>query len=390
MIKRMRIVALAAMVLTAPGLLEATVSQPEKVNVAIFTESNIHDKKTTTPKFKQVLEETGRFSVEVVTNPEKLTVKRLADYDLLPSNWNDFKSLLTQGTEWVKAEPDGIQPTKVAISMRMNGKVLWTLHHDPEEGKPYIHPLATTTGQVFSALRPKDHPWHRALWFSWKHINGVNYWEENPATGKSKGQTLLLSTKHQISPDRKVRVDMKLAYAPAGGTNHIMREIRSVVISPPDKDGAYSIDWVSEFRALKNDVVLDRTPLPGQPNGKNYGGYAGYSVRMNKDVSGGTFLTSEGLSGSKSHRQPARWAMYSAPQGGSLLFMDHPDNLRHPAKWYVAEAMPYFSPSVIHDRPHTIKAGGSLHLRYRLRVHPTAIGAAAAQTEWSQWATPEK
>jgi len=181
---------------------------------------------------------------------------------------------------------------------------------------------------------------------------------------------------------------MTLAYAPAGETEHVMRENRSLVISPPDKTGAYTIDWAAEFRALENDVVLDRTPLLGEVNGKDYGGYAGYSVRMNKEVSGGIFLTSEGLTGSESHRQHARWAMYAAPKGGSLLFMDHPDNLRYPAKWYIAEGMPFFSPSVIHDAPHTIKAGESLSLRYRLRIHPKNINAETAEAEWSKWVKP--
>ncbi len=505
--------------------------ESDKIQVLIMTGQNNHDWETTTPALKQILDEAGRFSVDVITDPEKLTAQGLAACDVLISNWNGyggkkpqpwsdalksayvefvrnggghvvihagsssfydwddyqaiciatwkdgtghkaihefdvrisddshpitrgmkkfkttdelwfrphvqlgakviaesfskttgkweptalvsqfgkgrcftlllghdaktmqsdgFKSLLTKGTEWAAAEQDGIQETENTISMRMNGKEIWTLHHNPEEGKPYIHPLATTTGQVFSGLRPKDHVWHRALWFSWKYINGVNYWEEDPATGKSEGKTLLLSTKHDVSHDNEVHVDMTLAYAPAEQAKHIMREKRALIISPPDETGAYTIDWTSEFRALENDVVLDRTPLPGQPNGKDYGGYAGYSIRMNKEVSGGTFLTSEGLADSKSHRQPARWTMYSAPKGGCLLFMDHPGNLNYPAKWYIAEAMPYFSPSVIHDAPHTIKAGELLQLRYRVRVHPSAIEAGAAQAEWTEWAAPVK
>lgn len=275
--------------------------------------------------------------------------------------------------------------SKDSLSMRMKGKTVWTFHHRPDEGKPYFHPLATTTGQVFTSLRPKDHPWHRALWFSWKFINGVNYWEENPATGKSKGQTLLLSTSHKISPEKEVRIEMTLAYAPAGKSTQVMKEVRRVVISPPDQSGAYTIDWAAEFKALENDVVLDRTPLPGQPNGKGYGGYAGYSVRMNKDVAGGTFLSSEGITGEATHRQAARWMIYSTTAGGCLLLMDHPSNLRYPAKWYVAEGMPYFSPSVIHDAPHTIKAGKSLRLQYRLVVHPSAMDAPTAEKHWKQW-----
>ncbi|MBT8037748.1 MAG: PmoA family protein [Verrucomicrobiae bacterium] len=283
------------------------------------------------------------------------------------------------------ADQDGIQESKDTITMRLNGKPLWTFNHRAEEGKPYVHPLATTTGQVFSDLRPKDHPWHRALWFSWKYINGVNYWEENPATGKSRGQTLLLSVERNISQDKKVSIQMALAYAPVMEIKHVMQENRTVIISPPDKKGAYTIDWLSEFRALDKDVVLDRTPLPEQSEGKDYGGYAGYSVRMNKDVRGGTFLSSKGLTGNSAHRQPARWMIYSSIAGGSLLLMDHRTNLRYPAKWYVAENMPYFSPAVIHDAPHTIKAGKSLSLQYRLVVCPTAVDARFAEKQWRVW-----
>ena len=73
----------------------------------------------------------------------------------------------------------------------MNGeKVVWQHNHDPAEGKSYIHPLSTSHGEVLTWLRPKDHVWHRAMWFSWKYIQKegekkLNYWEER--RGKSEG-----------------------------------------------------------------------------------------------------------------------------------------------------------------------------------------------------------
>jgi hypothetical protein len=48
---------------------------------------------------------------------------------------------------------------------------------------------------------------------------------------------------------------------------------------------------------------------------------------------------------------------------------DHPGNIRHPSKWSVFPNMPYFSPAVIFDGPHTIPAAKSLTLRYRIVVH---------------------
>lgn len=271
------------------------------------------------------------------------------------------------------------------VSARLEDRTLWTYHHDPAEGKPYFHPLSSADGTLFTALRPDDHPWHRGVWFSWKFINGVNYWEEDRATGQSEGRTLLRSTRRSVSPDRKTRIETDLAYAPAASAEHVMRETRTVVVHPPDAKGAYAIDWSSTFQALERDVVLDRTPLPGQPGGKNYGGYAGWSVRMNAETRGGTFLNSEEQSGQAANRQAASWVLFTAPEGGSLLFLDHPQNLDYPTKWYLAEGMPYFSPALIHDAPHTLRAGDRLQLRYRLAVLPEGTETEAAIADWAQW-----
>lgn len=278
--------------------------------------------------------------------------------------------------------------TANSISRTSNGLPLWTLNHNEDEGKPYIHPLASANGKILSGLRPDDHPWHRALWFSWKFINGVNYWEEDRKSGKSDGRTTLLDTRRTELPSGAVRVEMELTYAPAATGDQVLDESRTLEIHPLDAEGAYRIDWSSQFRALEHDVILDRTPIPGEPGGKDWGGYAGYSLRMNQEVAGGVFINSEGQTGSGTHRQPARWLAYSKPEVGGVLFLEHPTNLRYPAKWYVAEGMPYFSPSVIHDASHTIKAGDSLGLKYRLVIRPSAVVPDFAEQEWKQWTGP--
>ncbi|MBA7592916.1 Vitamin B12 transporter BtuB [subsurface metagenome] len=53
---------------------------------------------------------------------------------------------------------------------------IWKFNFDKTEGKPYFHPLALEDGTPLTWLRPEDHPWHRGFWFSWKYINGLNYW----------------------------------------------------------------------------------------------------------------------------------------------------------------------------------------------------------------------
>lgn len=255
-----------------------------------------------------------------------------------------------------------------SISAELDGRVLWTYHHDPAEGKPYIHPLASTDGTVFTALRPEDHPWHRGVWFSWKFINGVNYWEEDRKTGRSDGETRIITIDRKVTPNKDVYLKLDLEYAPAGSGDLVLKEKRTLHITPPDQKGLYLINWSSRFQALENDVLLDRTPPPDEPNGKEWGGYAGWSVRMNKEMVNGNFYNSAGTV--NAIREVAESNAFQADKGGGLLFKTHPDNINHPPKWYIAQGMPYFSPAVIFDAPYTIKAGESLTLKYTLLVAP--------------------
>ena len=178
---------------------------------------------------------------------------------------------------------------------------------------------------------------------------------------------------------------MDLAYAPAKTGTVVMTEERTVTIHPPNEAGAYTIDWSATFQALETDVVLDRTPLEGQPDGKAWGGYAGLSLRMNKEVHGGVFSTSEGKEGDEATRTAARWMSYSAPEGGSILMLDHPDNLRYPGKCYYIEKMPFMMPAVIHDTPHTIEAGKTMRLKYRAIISPEKADAAPAEKACEEW-----
>ncbi|MDD2600678.1 MAG: PmoA family protein [Kiritimatiellae bacterium] len=277
-----------------------------------------------------------------------------------------------------------IKEAEHSATATLNKKILWSYHHNPAEGKPYFHPLASTDGTMFTDLRPADHPWHRGLWFSWKYINGVNYWEEDRKTGKSQGETRIIALKRTISQDQQANFDLELAYAPDKSDAVVMRESRSVKVSPPDDNGRYCIDWSSTFQALDKDVILDRTPIPGEPDGQSWGGYAGLSLRMNQSVKDGVFLNNNGLRDNETNRKPARWMIFDVPEGGSILFMDHPSNFNYPSTWYTIKNMPFFTPAVVHDALHTIKAGESLRLKYRLVVAPRSLTSDAAEKEFNK------
>ncbi len=62
----------------------------EKIDVVILTGSNNHKWMNTTPVLEKILEQSGTFTVDVVTEPEQLTAAVLAKYDVLLSNWNAY------------------------------------------------------------------------------------------------------------------------------------------------------------------------------------------------------------------------------------------------------------------------------------------------------------
>jgi hypothetical protein len=80
-------------------------------------------------------------------------------------------------------------------------------------------------------------------------------------------------------PDGSARITMRLTYArPTGEVD--LTEARVLDVSAPASDGSYTIDWSMRFTAGKDSAVLDRTPMPGEPNGVINGGYAGLSARL--------------------------------------------------------------------------------------------------------------
>ena len=264
--------------------------------------------------------------------------------------------------------------TDNTVALLNGDKIVWQLNHDPKKDKPYIHPLATIDGSVLTWNRPADHVWHRALWFSWKKINGLNYWEENRKTGLSRGRTEIKSTKVTLAKDFSAKVEIVLSYHPPDKPE-VMSEKRTIMFSAPTADGLYRIDWSAVFTAVGDDVLLDRTPLKDEKNGRSWGGYAGISIRMAKETRGWSITDSKGRKDMKIHGQPeAVWVdasgkTTSGKDAGVAIF-DHPKNTRHPSPWYIAKGMPYFSPALLYNKSLTLKKDQKLNLKYRIIVHP--------------------
>jgi hypothetical protein len=271
--------------------------------------------------------------------------------------------------EWIRGEQ--------AIGWAERGETVWEWSFSRNDGKPAFRSLRAVGGPELLAYRPDDHPWHYGLWFSWKYINGVNYWEENRATGRSVGLTRWRSPQIETWTDGSARIRLELDYVnPSGRVD--MTESRTLVISPPDKEGGYTIDWRSRFIAGPEGAVLDRTPMPGEPNGAVNGGYAGLGLRLVPQPARMTVVSSEGDVTRFEHERarPAAAAVacnLSEETGATttgIAIVSDPVEVGEKAPWYVINGgqMRFVCAAILAPKVRTLPAGGDWTLRYRIAI----------------------
>jgi hypothetical protein len=273
------------------------------------------------------------------------------------------------------------------------GGPLWQFHSAPDLDHVYFHPLRTVDGRLLTWDRPPDHIWHHGLWFSWKYINKVNYWEVDAKTGHPAGRTSWSNVRVTPEKSLEARIDVDLDYRPVGATSPVLVERRTIEVSPPDAEGVYAIDWTCAFKAVAA-ALLDRTPLPGQPGGAVSGGYAGLSLRLGEGLSERQVMTSEGpVTTWTDDRYRGRHIGldYSGLVNGEpagIAVVDHPANPRSPSPWYVinSRGFSWFTPALLCYEPLALAAGDTMVLRYRVLVHPGRWDAERLKTEAARFA----
>nr|WP_246560678.1 PmoA family protein [Zobellia russellii] len=269
------------------------------------------------------------------------------------------------------------QESDTSLALLHNSKILWKLNYNELKGKPYFAPLKTVEGQNLVWLHPEDHPWHYGLWFSWKYINGVNFWEEDRNTGLSEGRARVGKISKTLNEDFSAIVKFDISYAKTEGSPMLL-EKRTLKISAPDKHGIYYIDWSGEWSGQKDTVTFDRTP-PKKYGGPQYGGYGGLSYRAARDMHDHTFSTASDWKTKNKlvgHGMKDKWMDLSgnfAQSNGlsGLAIFNHPKNGNEEVPWYIYKdgEFAFFNASPLFHGPMTIYPGDSMRLQYRILIH---------------------
>ena len=263
------------------------------------------------------------------------------------------------------------------LALLRHDTIIWQLNYDKTQDKPYFHPLRTPQGYDLTLERPNDHPWHRGLWFSWKDINGVNYWEEDPKKGIAEGRSIINSVHVKTNKDFSAKVTINISYKE--NSKPTITEKRVLNISSPSGQDDYTISWHQTFTAQKDiRLYLEK---PAKHGGVQWGGYAGLSFRAAASLTAHQFLASNGWTNTKDltgYGEKAAWMDLTAKVEGTqqeyvgLTIFDHPQNPRHPSPWYIwfaAGQHAFFTPSLLFDEPMQLKAGDRFSLQYLTLIH---------------------
>lgn len=288
------------------------------------------------------------------------------------------------------AAPSGLSWQRGAdtVALMQGDKPVWQFNYSSKLTKSYFHPVALPGGSNLTWLSPPDHVHHFALFFCWKYLNRVNYWEE--PRGVPAGATRWSNVHVNARPDFSAVITMDLQYHPQGATTDLLTEKRTIRISAPSRDGSYFMDWHMESTAGDQDVVFDRTPPDTRPDGNARGGYAGLSVRLAAGLTNPRIAATADIGTLANYRYG--FAAGAADINGEidggevgLAFLDHPANPRFPTRWYgildPSNPFWYLNASLLQLEPYTLVAHQKMVLRYRVHVHPQRWDGARLERE---------
>jgi hypothetical protein len=250
--------------------------------------------------------------------------------------------------------------------MREAGAMSWSAVWDAP--RPYLHPVRTLAGAQLTVEAPADHPWHHALWFAIKFVNGENFWEQYGEFGT------LRTRKVTELPGDAVRATID--WVRPDGAGLALTETRTLTPIPLGDD-AYAIDWREELTPVA-DTVFDRTPFT------TWGGYGGLTLRGAPDWHDTTLLLPDASPHDRLLGERAAWCCLSGtaprPDGREqpcgVVFADHPTNPRFPTPWYASNRADtygegwanFLNAAFLWDEPLWIAAGSSLRIRHLVIV----------------------
>jgi hypothetical protein len=268
-----------------------------------------------------------------------------------------------------------VHEAKGKVRVEIDG-ALFTEYNYQSVARPFLYPVIGPGGASMTRDWPMvktggdttDHVHHKGLWFAHGSVNGVDFWSEQKAYGKTVHQTFLALT----SGEKEGVIRTLNAWVAPSGT--VVCTDERLIRFRSDKE-VREIDYEITLIASHGTLTLGDTKE----------GTMAIRLPTTLSVSGtraqGHIVTSEGARDGEAWGKPANWVDTWGPVDGKTVgvaIFDHPSNPRHPTRWHVRTyglfaANPFglkpFDKKAKESGDLTLAPGGRVTFRYRFVLH---------------------
>lgn len=269
-----------------------------------------------------------------------------------------------------------MQPTDAGLRIDIDGQ-FFTEYQTKDVPRPFFYPVIGAAGENIVRNfpmkpgvegEPQDHPHHKGLWFTHGLVNGMDFWSEVKDYGRQQhagfGEIKADGAKGTFNADTK--------WVTADG-NPVLTDSRKITVTALPS-GEKQLDFDITLKATEGDVTFGDTKEGSM------------AIRLcpqltfkGDDATGHAYNSADDKQKSIWGKR-ANWVCYYGPdpKGSTVgvVMFEHPSNFRAPTTWHARDyGLFAANPWGLHDfegkkdeknlGDHTIKAGGSLTLRYR-------------------------
>lgn len=257
----------------------------------------------------------------------------------------------------------------------------------------FIHPAYSPSGNVLTAIQPKDHRHHYGIWNPWTRIEYDGRMYDLWNLGDRQG------TVRSRSVDATYCGDVCAGYA-ATLSHYIFNDDKERVIM----DETWDVKAWNVADGFLWDFVSVLHPATDLPVLIKEYRYAGFGYRATEDWTrdNSIMMTSEGKTRGETDGTRARWIYVTgqcngASQRSGMLFMSHPDGYNSPEPLRIwdenanggrGDVFVNFAPTKNCDWK--LSAGSRYTLRYRVFSYDGEMTQEKAEALWTDFAYPPK
>jgi len=259
--------------------------------------------------------------------------------------------------------------------------------------KPILWPIVGPEGLKRTRAYPmddkqpgeeRDHIHHRSLWFTHGEVNGVDFWAEKEGSGLIEHRSF-----GKVEGGKSAIIETTSDWVTRDGKT-LLNEDRTMTFG--HDASARWIDFDITLTAGKEDVHF------GDTKEGSFGVRVAESMKVDaKGQPGGTIINSEGQTNGDAWGKPASWVDYHGLIQGKhcgTAIMVHPKSFNYPGRWHVRTyglfaANPFgeyhFTGAKEKTAGHTLKAGTSLNLIYRVVFHSGDEKEGSIEKHWNDF-----